>query len=53
MRKELAAGTETAGRHVVTWDGRDARGARVAAGMYYARIDFEGQVRSRKIMVMK
>ncbi|MCB1184823.1 T9SS type A sorting domain-containing protein [bacterium] len=51
--QELAAGTETAGRHVVTWDGRDARGARVAAGMYYARIDFEGQVRSRKIMVMK
>jgi flagellar hook assembly protein FlgD len=28
----------TAGRHRVAWDGRDSGGARVPAGVYFARL---------------
>jgi subtilisin family serine protease len=34
----LFAGTAAAGRQVVTWDGRDGRGARAARGLYLARL---------------
>jgi hypothetical protein len=51
--RELAAGAYPAGPHVLQWDGRDGGGAGVAAGVYYARIAYEGQVRSRKLVVMK
>jgi photosystem II stability/assembly factor-like uncharacterized protein len=31
------------GRHRLAWDGRDARGARVPAGIYYLRADLAGR----------
>lgn len=51
--RELVAGTESAGPHTVFWDGQDNDAARVAAGVYYARIVHEGLVRTQKIVVMK
>jgi hypothetical protein len=36
--RRLAASRFTAGPHSLTWDGRDAHGARVPAGIYFVRL---------------
>ncbi len=41
------------GTHSVTWDGRDRRGARVATGVYFLRLDVGGDVRSRRIIRLR
>lgn len=41
------------GRHSATWDGRDGRQRRVASGSYVARIEWNGQVRSGKLTLLK
>ncbi|MDX2474049.1 MAG: FlgD immunoglobulin-like domain containing protein [Candidatus Krumholzibacteria bacterium] len=51
--RELVNGTENIGSHTVFWDGRDGAGARVAAGVYYARVVHDGIARSQKVVVMK
>jgi hypothetical protein len=37
------------GTHEAAWDGRDARGARLAAGVYFVRLEFDGRAESHKI----
>ena len=44
-------GLLAAGRHVIAWDGRDARGARARAGVYFARARSEGAIRSQRIVL--
>jgi glucose/arabinose dehydrogenase len=39
----LADGAFTAGRHVVEWDGRDAEGREVSAGVYLVAVDLDGR----------
>jgi flagellar hook assembly protein FlgD len=41
--RSLARMNDGPGTHAVTWDGRDDRGAEVAAGVYYCRIAAEGE----------
>ena len=41
------------GVHVVDWNGRDAHGARVAAGVYFLRLDIAGDVQSRRIVRLR
>jgi|KBSSwiStaDraftv2_1062776.scaffolds.fasta_scaffold108508_2 hypothetical protein len=36
--RSLATGHYTAGPHTLVWDGRDANGRRVSAGVYYVRL---------------
>ena len=43
----------TAGRHVATWDGRDARGQRVSSGMYVVRLAAGGQMESTRVVLLK
>ncbi|MFQ5627916.1 MAG: FlgD immunoglobulin-like domain containing protein [bacterium] len=38
-------GTRNTGVHVLTWDGRDDSGERVASGIYLCRLIASGQVR--------
>lgn len=45
----LADGPFEPGRHVAAWDGRDARGHAVAAGLYFARLDVDGARILRKL----
>ncbi len=45
----LTNGPREAGRHSVTWDGRDASGLTVAAGVYFARLTTEDGTRAVKI----
>ncbi len=41
------------GRHVVEWDGRNADGVPVSAGVYVRRFDASGATQSRKLVVVR
>jgi len=45
VRAALPAGLRSA-----TWDGRDARGARAGAGVYFARLAVEGHVLFQRLV---
>lgn len=47
--RELAAGDHAAGAHDVVWDGRDAAGARVRAGVYWVRVASDGRSACRRV----
>lgn len=42
-----------AGTHSVPWNGRDAGGGRVPAGVYFVRVDAGGDVRSRRVVHLR
>jgi hypothetical protein len=42
-----------AGRHEVTWQGRDTAGQAVASGAYFYRLSAEGQVQVRRMVLIK
>ena len=42
-----------AGSHTLTWDGRNARGARVAEGVYLVRIGAGDRELSKRILLLK
>ena len=42
-----------AGRHQVSWDGRDDRGVRVASGVYFCRLEYGGATKARKLLLVK
>jgi hypothetical protein len=49
----LAAGSSDAGWHEVLWDGTDAGGDPAAGGVYFCRLETEGAVLSRKLVVVR
>jgi hypothetical protein len=49
----LRSGGVSAGRHGVDWDGRDAGGNAVSAGIYLVRFSAEGVEQSRKVTVVR
>ncbi|MBI5167926.1 MAG: hypothetical protein HZA61_00415 [Candidatus Eisenbacteria bacterium] len=42
-----------AGGHEFVWNGRDETGAAAPAGLYWARLDSEGEVRTRRIVRLR
>jgi flagellar hook assembly protein FlgD len=50
--RSLAGGLLPAGYHVLTWDGRDERGKRAAAGVYFLRASAGSESRSRKLILL-
>jgi hypothetical protein len=44
---------EDAGWSTVEWDGRGAGGHAVATGTYFLRLESEGQVQVRKVLVTR
>lgn len=48
--RHLAGGWMPAGDSVVRWDGRDAAGASVGAGLYFARLETSGRSITRRIV---
>lgn len=42
-----------AGSYPVRWDGADARGVRASSGVYFVRLQFGAEMRSRKIVLLK
>jgi hypothetical protein len=51
--RTLHDGALTAGRHDFAWDGRDAEGHVVPAGIYWSRATTAGRVTSRKLALVK
>ncbi len=56
--RELRAGMLPAGSHVLTWDGRDARGGELSAGVYFASLQHDGdegatETRGRRIVITR
>lgn len=49
----LSFGTEAAGAHEVTWQGRDEAGRAVAAGVYVYRLQAGGEVLTRRMVLAK
>lgn len=43
----------SAGHHVVRWDGRDDFDQMVATGIYFYNIQFEGQAKTNKILMLR
>jgi hypothetical protein len=50
-RMVLMDAVKPAGRQVATWNGRDARGAELPAGVYFARLAFDGRVETQKLVI--
>jgi len=50
--RRLERGRRSEGEHETPWDGRDDAGAEVANGVYFLRLDVEGDVTTRKIVRM-
>lgn len=46
----LAAGTRSAGRHELEWDGRDSAGHPTGVGLYLIRVEAGGRVETTKIV---
>ena len=51
--RELVKGTLTPGTHQVNWDGPDASGRVVAAGVYFVRAIMGGEAVTTKVMLAK
>jgi hypothetical protein len=49
----LANGVQDAGHHNQSWDGRASHGARLTAGVYFARLEFGGRVEARKMVLTR
>ncbi|MFA7329887.1 MAG: C25 family cysteine peptidase [Candidatus Delongbacteria bacterium] len=49
----LAVGRLQAGSHQVRWDGHDAAGAPVASGLYLARLEFDGQAQTQRMLLVR
>ncbi len=51
--RSLARGVHAAGLHRLDWDGRGEDGAPVGAGIYFVRLEAEGQAFSRKLALLR
>jgi hypothetical protein len=50
--REWGSSAAGLGEHVLEWDLRDASGARVSAGLYFARLEVDGAVRAKGRVVV-
>ena len=51
--RQVWTGPLSAGEHRLTWDGRDAQGQPVAAGVYVYRLQVDEQTRTRKMVKLE
>ena len=51
--RRIVEGLFAAGHHVVVWDGRNDSGARVASGVYFARLEAAGGTRTIRIILIR
>jgi hypothetical protein len=53
LRRKLHAAPLTAGRHQQAWDGRDDAGHRMAAGVYFIRVQAGPDRSAKKVVLMR
>ena len=51
--RSLKSGNYSAGTHTCLWDAKDDGGSRVASGLYFAMLSYQGKQLSRKLLLMK
>jgi hypothetical protein len=51
--RSIASGRQAGGEHSITWDARDARGARVAPGVYYVRLKADRSAATQPVVVLR
>jgi hypothetical protein len=51
--KMLFEGDHAAGSYTIQWNGRDKSGAAVISGVYFARIEHNGAIKTGKMLVLK
>ena len=51
--RTLVRARQSAGRHTITWDGRDTHGQVVASGIYLYRLVTDRQVQVRRLVVVR
>jgi hypothetical protein len=49
----LFDGERAAGAYSVAWDGRGANGLALSSGVYFARVSFSGETRTKKMVLLK
>ena len=50
--RTFSAGTRTAGTHTLSWDARDGRGRKLPADAYRLRLEADGRLMDRGIIVL-
>ena len=53
MVREIFDREEPTGPRVAGWDGRNERGQKVSSGIYFLRLASHGQLRARRVVVMR
>ena len=51
--RDLVDGTRSAGPHDVAWNGKDRAGSTVSSGMYFVRLESDGKITSKKIVLLR
>ena len=51
--KTLVEADLPGGEHVVTWDGRDEKGLRVASGVYFCHLRWNRENRTTRMVLLK
>jgi hypothetical protein len=51
--RRLVEAERSAGDHEVSWDGRDARGERVGAGVYFLRLRAGGEIVQKRLVMIR
>jgi FlgD Ig-like domain len=49
----LAEEIERAGRHTMTWNGNDQQGHRLAAGIYFLKLELGDRIEARKVVLTR
>ncbi len=52
-RAVLVDAVQAAGRQAASWDGCDARGKPLPAGVYFARLAFDGRMEAQKLVLAR
>ena len=49
----VLSGDRSAGRYDILWEARDSRGVRLPAGVYFLRLEAEGEAHARKVVLLR
>ena len=53
LTRLLVDEVQTTGEHEVLWWGRDDSGAVISSGIYFVRLEFDGDTKTRKLVFLK